>query len=392
MRVLFLTGHLPYPPYSGGRRREFELVRRLAGDVAFDIVAVSKTPVEDRRYAGVLGEATVFEAAGSWNGEASPRLVQRHRCEGVVDYVHAQVQAGRFDLVHVEGFYLMQHVPDPCPVPVVLVEQNVEYTLWIQRAVHEADPVLRAAHLAELRHTWTAELDAWARSDLLAVLTEDDRREVLAASPNASVRIVPDGADHSDRRCGPEARKPLVVFVGNFGYEPNEDAALYLCDAIVPRLVERVPQARVLLVGNAPSEKLRARAARSEHVVVTGRVPEVEPFVDAAHVVVAPLRVGGGIKVKVLEALSRGRPIVATSVAAQGLGSSCGDCILIADEPEEFAARIVELLACEESRRRLALAAQSFASTLPSWNEAALSLLECYREVVAAPERLGLSA
>jgi polysaccharide biosynthesis protein PslH len=391
MRVLFLTCHLPYPPFSGGRRREFELIRRLAGDVRFNVVAVSKTPDEDRRHAGLFGDAVIFEAENTWNGEPSPRLVQRHRCEGVMEYVRAQIDAGKVDLVHAEGFYVMQHVPDPCPVPVVLVEQNVEYTLWMQRAVHEHDPILRAEHLAELRHTWSAELDAWGRSDRLAVLTEDDRLEVIAARPGAPVTIVPDGADHSNGSAGEEARRPLVVFVGNFGYEPNEDGAVYLCDEIVPRLVEHVPEVRVLLVGTSPSEELRRRAARSKNVIVTGRVPEVEPFIDAAHVVVAPLRVGGGIKVKVLEALSRGRPIVATSVAAQGLGS-CGDCIRLADDPEEFAVRIAELLGSEASRRRLGQAAESFARTLPSWDEAALRLLECYREVAAKPESLELSA
>src|SRR5215208_2927982 len=114
MRVLFLTCHLPYPPFSGGRRREFELIRRLAGDVQFHVVAVSKTPEEDRRDAGVFRDATIFEAANTWNGEASPRLVQRHRCEGVADYVRSRIDAGLVDLVHAEGFYLMQHVPDPC--------------------------------------------------------------------------------------------------------------------------------------------------------------------------------------------------------------------------------------------------------------------------------------
>jgi polysaccharide biosynthesis protein PslH len=391
MRVLFLTCHLPYPPFSGGRRREYELIRRLAGRVHFEVVAVSKTPDQDRTHAGVFGDAKIFEAANDWNGSAA-RLVQRHDCEGVREYLRSRILAGAVDLVHVEGFYLMQHVPTPCPVPVLLVEQNVEYTLWLQRVLHESNGALRAAHLTELRHTWAAELDAWGRSDLLAVLTADDRDEVLAADPRREVRIVPDGADHANGTGSNEAKHPLVVFVGNFAYQPNEDAALYLCDEIVPHVVREVPDVRVVLVGTSPSAEVRARAAQSENVVVTGWVPRVEPYLDAAHVVVAPLRVGGGIKVKMLEALSRGRPIVATSVAAQGLGDASSDCIRIADDPREFAKHVLELLASAEARHKLAQAARSFSHTLPSWDEAALRLLECYREIDLGDQSLSASA
>jgi glycosyltransferase involved in cell wall biosynthesis len=276
-------------------------------------------------------------------------------------------------------------VPDPCPVPVLLVEQNVEYSLWLQRLVLEDDPELRDAYVTELRRTWVAEVSSWHRSDLVAVLTEDDRRELLAAHPGLDVRIVPDGADHvlpgGLGRAGSESREPLVVFVANFGYQPNQDAARFLCDEILPRVVGAVPEAQFLLVGTSPPDELRAAAASSPNITVTGGVPTVEPYLDAAQVVVAPLRVGGGIKVKVIEALARGRPIVATSVAAQGLGSGSRH-MQIADDPASFAAAVVGLLRRPEERLELALAARAFARTLPSWDDAAARLMACYRELL----------
>jgi glycosyltransferase involved in cell wall biosynthesis len=120
---------------------------------------------------------------------------------------------------------------------------------------------------------------------------------------------------------------------------------------------------------------------------VVGRVPAVEPYLDAAQVVVAPLRIGGGIKVKVLEALARGRPIVATSVAAQGLGSAGADCMRIADDPESFARAVVSLLRRPEERDELARQARAFARTLPSWDVAAAKLAACYRELVPVASR-----
>jgi hypothetical protein len=232
MRVLFLTCHLPYPPFSGGRLREFQLLKRLADTVDLHVVTVSRTPAEDRANASSLArmcsDVRVFEAANGAGRKPGPRQVQVHRCGEVVEYIQEVIGNDEVDLVHVEGFYLMQHVPDPCACPILLVEQNVEYQLWLQRVAVEPDAARRDAYLAQLRSTWTEEIAAWQRSDLVAVLTEEDRA-VLAAHPGLDVRIVPDGADHVRParfdRARSVAGEPLVVFVANFGYEPNQDAA-----------------------------------------------------------------------------------------------------------------------------------------------------------------------
>lgn len=181
------------------------------------------------------------------------------------------------------------------------------------------------------------------------------------------------------------------MFVANFAYQPNLDAAWFLCDEIVPRVVREIPGARFLLVGTSPPDDLRAAAEACPNIAVTGRVPAVEPYLDAAQVVVAPLRIGGGIKVKVLEALARGRPLVASSIAAQGFGSGSAECMRIADDPESFASEVVSLLHRPDERQRLARAAAALAATLPSWDEAAASLVECYRELAPASSKRTVS-
>jgi glycosyltransferase involved in cell wall biosynthesis len=124
--------------------------------------------------------------------------------------------------------------------------------------------------------------------------------------------VVPDAVDHlGSAPLDAVAPRPELVFVANFAYQPNVDAAFWLCREIFPRVREQVPEARALLVGNGPPQELQALAC--EHIFVTGRVPSVAPSLDRAAVVVCPLRVGGGIKVKMLEALCRGKAIVASS-------------------------------------------------------------------------------
>jgi polysaccharide biosynthesis protein PslH len=278
----------------------------------------------------------------------------------------------RFDVVHVEGFYLWQHLPRQRP-PALLVEQNVEHELWRQRGDFAAAHATRAAEQA-----------VWREADLLAAVTEEDRAHITAQA-RRPVALVTDGADHetawsgarSDQPASGVGSRPAIVFVGNFGYEPNVDAAHWLVEEIFP-LVRRRADARLVLVGNAPPPDVVALAG--DHVTVTGRVPAVEPWLDAAAVVVCPLRVGGGVKVKVLEALRRGRAIVATPQCAHGI-TGARSAMRIADDADAFGDAIAALLLDPAERARVEAAALRLATRLPSWDTVAARLAELWREL-----------
>lgn len=393
---MFVTCHLPYPPYSGGRRREYELVRRIGSAFDVTVAAVSKVYEEDAANAPALKphcrDVFVFpaEAPAAPGATPQPAQVLRHRSTGLTEHVGRAVASRDFDVVHVEGFYLMQHVPVTCPVPVLLVEQNVEYVLWRQRAETALRKHERDAALDEYLRTLEAETAAWSRADLCGALTREDAGIMTAAGgPGLDVRLIPDGVDHIPL---PEAGAPgdpghVVAFAANFAYQPNVDAALYLCNEIWPRVYRRLPHARLLLVGNAPPAEVRALAGR-RNVVVTGRVPSVDPFLEKASVVVCPLRIGGGIKVKMLEAMARGKAIVTTPVGAQGLGDAAGKAFLVEDQPAGFAHAVVRLLSDEGPRRALERQARSAARRLPSWDDATAVLAGCYRELAGRRQQV----
>lgn len=383
MRVLFLTCHLPYPAVSGGRLRELELLRRLGDEADVHLCAVSKTYAEDVAAAEHLGDlcasVAVFEAHAG--GDHLPAQLRRHCSEEATAHVRRLLDD--VDLVHVEGFYLLHHLPHPAPVPVLLVEQNVEYSLWEQRVAIADGGVCQRDAFREFRETRACEVRAWRRADLCAAVTGDDRAAMLRVAPELRVRVVPDGVDHLaapfEQRAEPRQE---LVFVGNFAYQPNADAALWFCSEILPQVRERVPGVRALLVGNDPPREVLELAC--EHVEVTGRVRKVERYLDRAAVVVSPLRVGGGIKVKVLEALHRGKAIVSTSVGVQGLGAGVGRSVEVADDPDRFADACARLLLDAPARQSLERRARAFAATLPTWDEAAARLLDCYRELALA--------
>ena len=386
LRVLFLTCHLPYPPISGGRLREFELLRRIGGEVDVSVCAVSKTPQEDSANAGALSpycsDVQVVAAEPPRTADpATPFQVLRHRAR----HVPAKLADGDYDLIHVEGFYLMQHLRALAPRPTVLVEQNIEYQLWEQRAANSFGAAAWR-HRREADRTRRAEHRAWRRADVVAALTEEDRH-VISAAGIGSVHLVPDGVTRPARPVRtPADAAPVITFVANFAYEPNVDAAVHFANDVLPSIVQAVPRAQLMLVGNAPPPQVQALAGPS--VTVTGRVPDVGEYLQAATVVVCPLRVGGGVKVKMLEALAHGKATVSTRVGVQGLGSDVDRAVVVAESAGEMAAAVVELLRNPERRHRLEAAAAAHAAALPTWDDAAAALLECYERAANPRERL----
>jgi glycosyltransferase involved in cell wall biosynthesis len=180
--------------------------------------------------------------------------------------------------------------------------------------------------------------------------------------------------------------------LANFAYAPNVDAAGHLAGEIMPRLRRAVPDVQLWLVGNEPPAEIRALADR--RVRVTGRVDDVVPYLDAADVVVVPLRIGGGIKVKSIEALRRGKAIVSTTIGAQGMPPASDGAMVIADSAHAFAEGVGRVLGDSRLRARLERCAAVAARELPSWDDAADAVASAYERLAAGVvyERLALGA
>lgn len=404
--ILYVTCHLPYPPIGGGRRRDYELIRRLATDFNLSLCVLSKTPEEDERNAPALREhASPIKVlpVGSpecHGGERVAHHVWRHRSLKASQWVNRLLLDTPVELVHVEGYYLLQHVPSLCRVPILLVEENVEYVLFRQAAANEPDPVRQQQLEQEALLTESAERAAWRRSSLCGAVSSHDRAHMRSAMPGLDVRLTPDGADHLDGEPPTEltwvgssgSRDPSFVFVGNFSYEPNVDAAIYLCRDIFPLVQAVLPNVRLLLVGANGPRGLQELARATDGVSLIGPVVSVVPYLDAVDAVVCPLRIGGGVKVKSLEAIRRGKAIVTTSIGMQGIDPAVAGCVELRDDAAGMALALVSILSSEEKRRSLERAALAFAGTLPSWDDAAAAVVGCYKELIAGPGRRLTSA
>lgn len=207
------------------------------------------------------------------------------------------------------------------------------------------------------------------------VVSDRDRDELLSLNPALPVEVIPNGVDTRGFRPRPTARIPALLFVGNYDYPPNVDAARYLAQDIFPVVRERLPQARLWLVGNAPPPELRALA--SESIRVTGRVPDVRPYLARAGAFVSPLRLGAGIKNKVLEALAMGCPVIATPLSLDGIAARDGHEVLVAEGPA-LAEAALRLLQDVGLSRQLSLNGRRLIESRYSWDHVAERYLALY--------------
>ena len=201
------------------------------------------------------------------------------------------------------------------------------------------------------------------------VVAERDRAELRSINPALDWEVIPNGVDleYFRPQSGPREAATLL-FTGNFAYEPNEEAALYLARELLPTLQQQIPEAQLWLVGDAPSAAMHALAG--ERILVSGRVPDLRPWLARATLFVSPLRLGAGIKNKVLEALASGCPLAATPLSVDGIAAISGQHVLLA-ERSELPAALRRLLGDEAMRQRLARAGRELVEAQYSWQQVA---------------------
>lgn len=398
-KLLFLSQVLPFPPDGGVQIRTYNVLRLLAR--TFDVTALcfyraAVCPTEGAVRAAVAGlEAlpgvSAVEAFPIPQEQSRPRLAWDHlrsvasrRAYTVYSYESAAYRARveellrtrSFDLVHMDSLDLSGYLPLLRDTPVVCVHHNVESALLRRRAENETSPP-RRRYIALQADLLEAEERRWCgRVALNVAVSEEDRRRFGRLVPGARFTVVPNGVDtHTFRPASvPQAG---VVFVGGYSWYPNRDALVHFADDVLPHLRAQVPGVEVRWVGRAPDEV--RREYRERHgIELTGYVEDIRPFVDGAACYVVPLRVGGGTRLKILDAWAMGKAVVSTTVGCEGLDARDGENILVRDDPAEFAAATRRVLEDEALRARLGESARRTAEEVYEWDVIGRSMIADY--------------
>ena len=258
----------------------------------------------------------------------------------------------------------------------------------LRHAAHATNPVARAYLGLEAKKLERYERRAALAFDHCIMVSEADCRTMAANYGATNTSAIPTGVDDQYFHPEPcESPDPTMVFVGSMDWLPNQDAAQYLVGEILPLIRREVSAAQLVIVGRNPPESIRT-LARIPGVQVTGMVEDVRPFVANAQVCVVPIRIGGGTRIKIFEALAMEKAVVSTTVGAEGLPVTHRQDILLADEAETFAAEVVRTFRDVELRRALGRAGRALVSERFSWEAAATEFSRICSDVVCRNEAL----
>jgi len=353
MRSLSAQHELTFFSYYGGHRDESyerELSDRLPGSVA---ICTGKRDLQG----AIRGVDYLFRFPNR-----APYAVSRFASYEVQDRLRAWFREKRFDVTVCDFLDAAVNFPGKLGVPSVLFQHNVESEIWRRHALTESHPLKRVMYKIEFQKMLRYEQVMIRKFQHVIAVSENDRELMNQWVDGSRVTVVPTGVDLQQYKPSParESASPLVVFVGAMDWEPNVDGVEYFCSQIWPKVLAEVPDAQFRIVGRNPDKRVQKWACNT--VQVTGRVPSVVDHLRDAAAVIVPLRIGGGTRLKIYEAMATGRAVVSTTIGAEGLDVHHGEDVVLADEPERFAQAVVMLLKDPRERLRFEGAAAATAA------------------------------
>lgn len=400
MRILWLKSDLLLPLDKGGRLRTWHLMRHLAPRHEITYLAFSDPDARPEDLARMHEVAAHVEtiprsdsAKHSWRfyGDVArhltgplPYAVGKYRSRAFERRARALLAKGGFDLVVCDFLFPAVNLPRTIPCPAVIFTHNVESEIWRRHAKMQAG-ALQPLYWLQYRRMLRYEARTLQRFDGILAVSDADRDTFARLYPGIEgtpLHVVSTGVDtdyFSPSREGSVATRRSLVFTGSMDWLPNEDAMLFFCRDVLPLIRAEEPDTTLSIVGRAPTPSV-IRLGAQRGITVTGRVDDVRPFVRDADVYVVPLRIGGGTRLKIFEAMAMGKAVVSTDVGAEGLPVTHGEHLLLAGEPRTFARAVVRLLRNVDRRVKLGVTARALVVRYYDWSAVAGELEDALAE------------
>jgi polysaccharide biosynthesis protein PslH len=396
MRLLTVMGRLPYPADTGGKIRSSKLFERLAK--RHDITIVSfRTPQDSDEHVRMTSDCCSRLVTVAWEeipkrGAAFyaslARSIVSTRAYTVAKYADARVtqkvvqllQAEPYDALVCDFLQPSVNVLDVTFVPRILFQHNVESVIRRRQIEQTRNPLARAYLYWDWRKLRAFERAAARRFDHCIMVSPEDCRTMAREFGVTTTSAIPTAVDVDYFVPRPDAMTNDVVFTGSMDWFANEDAVLHFARAILPRVRQHV-DVTFWIVGRNPTTALRRKLEGVEGVRLTGTVDDVRPYIERAAVYVVPVRIGGGTRIKIFEAMAMAKAVVSTTVGAEGLPVTHGTDIVLADDPDRFASAVMTLVHNQAERHRIGRAARRLAER-HDWNTAATRFSEICAAVV----------
>lgn len=394
MKILMLTPYLPYPLLSGGQIRTYNLLKKLATKHEVTLFSLIKDNNE-KKYIPELEKycknVRVFKRSSKpftlknilkTAFSSYPFLVIRNHAPEIISAVETELMENKYDLIHAETFYMMPHIPKTS-IPTILVEQTIEY-LGYESYAKNAFFLIRAILTIDINKIRRWEQYYWKVCDTLIVMSEDDKKYIShEIKESKKIEVVANGVDTKwfEEIKKTKHKDPTLLSVGTFKWLPNVEAVEFLVKKVWPLVKKELPNAKLWIVGNEPTEKVYQYEKKDQSIKVIGRIEDIRDAFSQADVLMAPVFSGKGTRYKVLEAMASETPIVSTSTAVEGLNVKNSVHVMISDTEQGMAKLAIELLNNPAKRKTMARVGKQFVKDNYDWSLISDKLDKIYKRI-----------
>lgn len=384
-QMLVVSPFSPHPPVHGGAVRMFSLLKRLQETVDIDLVTYVDTPDElDAASVTALAEicrhvALVERKEIAPSGPLDPSQTHGFRSQEMTETIEYYLERYDYDVVQVEYTHMAHYLPPPANQMIrVLVEHDVSFVSLSRSRRLLSGAAAKLANLHDWMRLLRYEINAVENADLVVVMSEHDKSELGKFTDTHSIYAIPNGVDCHQFNPQTDHRIPgSILFVGFFRHEPNVQAVDYFCREVLPLIRKDRPDASLQIVGASPPVKIQ-ELANEPGIKVLGKVDDISVYYRKCAVFVAPILKGSGTRLKILEAMASGSPVVSTTIGAEGLDVRHGKHLLIGDTPEAMADAVKTLLSNQELNKSIAAQARELVVARYDWDAIAAQLLSIY--------------
>jgi glycosyltransferase involved in cell wall biosynthesis len=384
MRILWVKADKLLPVQNGGNIRTFHVLRYLSERhelTFFSYYGGSPDEEYERELKHQLpGSVAVCTGKRELSGPARgvdyllhlaaepPYAVSRFAHAAVRNQIQSWYREQKFDVAVCDFLDAAVNFPGRLNLPSVLFQHNVEAEIWRRHAATAGNPIKKMMYGIEFRKMLRYERAEVRKFHHVIAVSENDRALMMQWVDGDRITVVPTGVDLSQYRPDPAQSAgraevaPLITFVGAMDWEPNVDGLDFFCGDVWPAIKTEIPGARFRIVGRNPDRRVQKWAANDPSIEVTGRVPSVVEHLRESSAVIVPLRIGGGTRLKIYEAMAIGKAVVSTTVGAEGLDVHHGRDIILADDAHSFAQAVITLLRDPQLRQRYEIAAAETAA------------------------------
>jgi len=409
MKILLISQFLPYPPKGGSPQRIYNLLKECAKTNEIHMLAFYRkshqgSSADLQKAIDAVKQhckkIEVFKIPADHNKilwyllllfnlfSPLPYSVWLYSSRKMKKAVKRYLDANSYDIMEIGEIGLANYAKLASGIPKILVHQNVESQLLFRRKNFVDNWLARGYLWWQSLKLKRFERSAGKLFDFHTTVSEDDKKTLLKICPQVRIAIIPNGVDTEYFRATNDKMEPnSLIYVGGMTWFPNYDAVMYFIREVLPLIRAEIPDIQLHCVGRQVDNKFYEMARDDVSLKIHGFVDDVRPLITAASVFIVPLRIGGGTRLKIVDALSMGKAIVSTSVGCEGLEVTDGKEIAIADSSEKFAEKVVELLRDARLRNSLMNNARKTAVEIYSWKIIAPELIKVYQEAIQSRNR-----